>query len=188
MIRAISQMNGMGWQNGDNDKCGEIKLASELDDNVDMREFDDIFHDLMGPEFENDGGDDNMVINQKILAGNMKQDATLTNLTENEDLYVEGEDQNNPRTGIYSDIVRSDADDSVEYVLDDDINTNNINGKIKVASKNNNKLIDESNFQLWCQKNVLLWLKLQLLENGFQKRVGLRFLKEFATKQVTVMH
>ena len=76
---------------------------------------------------------------------------------------------------------------SVEFQNDitniDNGNNSNIHNNNKEYG--NKILMDESNFQLWSQKDVLMWLKMQLLENGFCKSVVLQFLREFATKQVT---
>ena len=45
--------------------------------------------------------------------------------------------------------------------------------------------IDESRYESWTQKEVLLWLKMNLIKNGFESLIVNSFLKEFSTKYVT---
>ena len=45
--------------------------------------------------------------------------------------------------------------------------------------------IDESKYQQWSKKDVLIWLKENLINNGFSQKQAKRFLKEFSKQSIT---
>ena len=48
-----------------------------------------------------------------------------------------------------------------------------------------NRKVNETKYQEWSQKDVLVWLKDSLISNGLSKEKTKSFLKEFSTKYIT---
>ena len=45
--------------------------------------------------------------------------------------------------------------------------------------------VDKANYENWSQKEVLIWLKENLVNNNFDKQIVIGFLKEFSKQYVT---
>lgn len=59
------------------------------------------------------------------------------------------------------------------------------NNNSSVHSRGADIIVDETNYKNWSQKEVLIWLKQHLINNNFDKKVTIGFLKEFSRQYVT---
>ena len=86
----------------------------------------------------------------------------------------------------------SDHDDGAIGGGDGDSNYNAVGG---IATTKGGKLmgkgiggdvnVNQANYQEWTQKEVLVWIKINLVNNGIENEMTKSFLTEFATKYIT---
>ena len=97
----------------------------------------------------------------------------------NERDYTDDSDDNNNNNNDNNDELVSEGQDG------NDVNGTQSNRYGSGKETGSKYQIDESKYQEWTQKEVIMWLKLSLAYNGIESDVVKQFLKEFNRKYVT---
>ena len=143
-------------------------------------------------QLQHDDDIDFQLVKDEEKRGHLVDEDIIINDTDNDsdategDRQVTGHDQGSQ--GRYKQRSAADVLSMIKYVKDDGIVIVGDVARVTNAGGTKGCLqsgLDESRYQQWSKKDVLIWLKENLMNNGLNEKETKSFLKEFSKHRIT---
>ena len=166
-VKTVSTVGkGQGQRN-----TSSLLMDDHEEENSHNLEIDDLFTDLEGNYNENND-------NNHTADGNGNGNGNVNGGAQQDELFMEGNSGNGDTNAT-----NGRAPSLIANAPGAAPGGDGVGNKRKINTYNMG--IDRSKYDTWSQKEVLIWLKMSLVENGIDNEIIKSFLKEFSRKYVT---